>query len=296
MGLFSSLFGGSKKIDYSQMIPDPPKFSLADGSQGQYTGGLQQLIDVFNGRANGTDQFDAISYIYGPQANELRQNYGIDTNPGDIYSQRTGVLPQTLASMNSRGLLDTGTSGIIEGQLRSNLANELARAYGGAKTMQRTDVDNSLSALAQLFPQRFQAQNIQSQVDYDNAMNQYNTLLNRNAATVGQQQSMAQNKANAWQSGLGLALAPFTGGASLFGGGQSAYSGGTGGAGNTGSSGSPYQQNYLRSLFGQNPYTQSNTPGMGGGGVLNYGGKQYQTSQPPIGSNYGANIFSGVNR
>lgn len=206
MGLFSSIFGGGKKIDFSQNIPEPPKFSLAAGSQDQYTKGLQKLIDVFSNRANGNDLFDAIKYIYEPQANQLRKSYGIDTDPDDIYSQRAGSLPQTLASLQKRGLADTGTSGIIEAQLRSNLNNKLAELFGAAKTTQRNDVNDALDYLHQLFPERFQAQNIGNQVDYQNAVNSYDALLQRNAATVNQQQQRAANKANAWDSALGLGM------------------------------------------------------------------------------------------
>ena len=247
---FNKLFGISDKQNYSELIPEPPKFSLAPGSQSAYTGGLQELIDVFNRRSQGQDQFDAINYIYGPQATQLRQNYGIDTDPRDIYSQRSGQLPQLLASMNSRGLLDTGTSGILEGQMRSNLANELARAFGGAKTMQRQDIDNSLSALAQLFPQRFQAQNIQSQVDYDNALNSYNALLSRNAATVQGQATRNNQVSSALQGGLGLAMGAAGGGMS-----------GMGMFGGTPLASSPFQSfvtGAAGNLFGQyNPYAQS---------------------------------------
>jgi len=265
MGLFSSLFGGSKKIDYSQMIPDPPRFSLADGSLGQYTGGLQQLIDVFNQQSQGQGLFDALQYIYGPQETALNQQYGINTNPGDIYSQRTGILPKTLASMNSRGLLDTGTSGIIEAQLRSNLANQNSQNYGAAKQIQSQQQQDALSALNQLFPQRFQAQNIQSQVDYDNAMNQYNTLLNRNAATVGQQQSMQANKNSAIDSLFGLGLGALGGaasGAGLFGsfgkiGGGGARGAMAGALGNITGSYSPVQQYALQNIFGNNKNNQN---------------------------------------
>lgn len=251
MGLFSSIFGGGKKTNWGEMIPDPPSYSLAPGSLGQYTGGLQDLIDVFQRRSQGTDPFDVISYIYGPQATELRQNYGIDTNPGDIYSSRTGALPQTLASLNSRGLLDTGTSGIIEGQLRSNLANELARAYGGAKTTQRQDIDNSLQALSQLFPQRFEAQNIQSQVDYDNSMNRYNALLNRNMATVGDQQQRQAQRGDMFQGLLGTGLNFLTGG---FGGGGGFNIGNA--LGNVTGTYNPYDS-YLKNLFQPNSYGTS---------------------------------------
>lgn len=278
MGLFSSLFGGTKKIDYSRMIPDPPRFSLADGSLGQYTGGLQQLIDVFNQQSQGQGLFDALQYIYGPQETALNQQYGINTNPGDIYSQRTGILPKTLASMNSRGLLDTGTSGIIEAQLRSNLANQNSQNYGAAKQIQSGQQQDALSALNQLFPQRFQAQNIQSQVDYDNAMNQYNTLLNRNAATVGQQQSMQANKNSAIDSLFGLGLGALGGAASgsgLFGSFGKIGGGGSSGAmagalGNVTGSYNPYQQYSLQNLFSGN---KSTTP---------------RNSSSPLLSNFGA--------
>jgi hypothetical protein len=267
---FNKLFGISDKQNYSELIPEPPKFSLAEGSQNQYTGGLQELIDVFNRRSQGQDQFDAISYIYGPQATELRQNYGIDTDPRDIYSQRAGQLPQLMASMNSRGLLDTGTSGILEGQMRSNLANELARAFGGAKTMQRQDIDNSLSALAQLFPQRFQAQNIQSQVDYDNALNSYNALLSRNAATAQGQATRNNQVSSALQGGLGLAMGGVGGGMSGMGmfGGTPLISNNpfgsfmAGAAGNMTGQYNPYQQS-MAALTKQstNPYTNATSPG-----------------------------------
>lgn len=212
MGLFSSIFGGGKKIDYGSMIPDPPKFSLQPGSLDQYTSGIQNLLDVFGKRASGEDQFDYLKYVYGPQETALNQQYGINTNPGDVYSQRTGVLPQTLASLNKRGLLDTGTSGVIEGQLRSNLANKLGELFGQAKQNQRSDIDAALENLHGLYPELFQAKNIQSQIDYDNANNAYNALINRNMATVNQQQQRSANKANIFNQGLGLLTSAFTGG------------------------------------------------------------------------------------
>lgn len=261
---FNKLFGISDKQNYSELIPEPPKFSLAPGSQNAYTGGLQELIDVFNRRSQGQDQFDAMSYIYGPQATQLRQNYGIDTDPRDIYSQRAGQLPQLMASMNSRGLLDTGTSGILEGQMRSNLANELARAFGESKTMQRQDIDNSLSALAQLFPQRFQAQNIQSQVDYDNALNSYNALLSRNAATAQGQATRNNQVSSALQGGLGLAMGGIGGGmagAGMFGGtplvaNNPFKSFATGAFGNMTGQYNPYQQTMNKAT---NPYVGAGT-------------------------------------
>lgn len=217
MGLFDSLFGGGKKIDYNSVIPNPPQFQLAPGSNEQYLGGINQLIDVFNNRAQGNDIFDALKYIYEPQAQQLRQQYGIDTDPGDIFSQRSGSLPQTLASLNSRGLLDTGTSGVIEAQLRSNLNNELGRAFGSAKTLQRQDIDSALSNLHSLFPERFSAQNIPSQINYNNQLGDYNATLQRNLATANQQQQRSSNQAGLFGDIFGLAAAPFTGGASLAG-------------------------------------------------------------------------------
>lgn len=281
MGLFSSLFGGSRKQDYSQLIPDPPAFSLAPGSLSGYTGGLQQLIDVFQNRASGNDQFDAVKYIYGPQETLLNQQYGINTTPGDIYASRTGALPQTLASMNQRGLLDTGTSGIVEAQLRSNLANQLASLFGQAKQTQRTDVDNSLNNLHQLFPEQFQAQNIQSQIDYDNAMNNYNTLLQRNQATVGQQQQRDANKSAAWQSGIGLGLAPFTGGASLgLAGGAATSQGGAGGIFGGGST--PMNFSFLKNLFGGQ---KSSAPGNTSSPLLNGGTDYINSYRQPLSIN-----------
>lgn len=215
MGLFDSIFGGSKKTDYGSLIPNPPHYQLAPGSNEQYLGGINQLIDVFNNRASGNDIFDAIKYIFEPQAQQLRQLYGIDTQPGDIYSQRTGSLPQTLASLNSRGLLDTGTSGVVEAQLRSNLNNQLGQAYGSAKTLQRQDIDNALANLHQLFPERFSVQNIPSQIDYNNQLGDYNATLQRNLATANQQQQRSANRAGLFGDIFGLVASPFTGGASL---------------------------------------------------------------------------------
>ena len=264
MGLFSSIFGGGRKQDFSQIIPEPPRFNLAQGSQGQYTGGLQDLIDVFTRRSQGQDQFDYLKYLFEPQESMLNQQYGINTSPGDVYSQRSGVLPQTLASLNQRGLLDTGTSGVIEGQLRSNLANKLAELFGQSKQLQRGDIDESYNALAQLFPQRFQAQNIQSQIDYDNAMNSYDALLRRNTATVGQQAQSDAAKSRAWQTGIGLALAAAggaAGGAGLFGTGSQIGAGGWAGAG----------AGALGGLTGS--YSPMNVFGGGGGGMGGAGGQ-----------------------
>lgn len=247
-GLFSKLFG-SKKVDYSKMIPDPPQFQMAGGSQQQYIGGLQQLIDVFNRRSQGQDQFDYMSYVYGPQEARLRQEYGIGANPGDAYANASGVLPQTLASLNSRGLLDSGTSGVIEAQTRSNLANKLAELFGGAKHMQRQDIDMSLGQLQQLFPQRFQAQNIGNEVDYNNAMQNYNALLNRNAATAEQTANIDSRRQGMLQGALGLGLGAFSGGmmgAGAFGGASQIGAGGSNG----------FMQGAMGNLFGSNPYQQ----------------------------------------
>ena len=273
---FSSLFGGSRKQNYGDLIPNPPAFSYAPGSTDQYSGGIQNLIDLFTQKSEGKGLFDALQYVYGPQANELRQNYGIDTNPGDIFSQRTGALPQTLASLNKRGLLDTGTSGIIEGQLRSNLSNELARAYGGAKQQQSQEQTASLDALHQLFPERFQAQNLQTQADYQNQMNNYNALLQRNQATVAQQAQMDQNTASRNQSLFGLGLSAFGGGlqgAGTFGSfgqlgtGLGAF--GQGALGNVTGAYNPTQQYALQNIFGNKNQNQtSSLPGFGGSPLL----------------------------
>jgi hypothetical protein len=228
MGLF-----GNKKVDWSQMIPDPPAYTLANGSAENYLAGIEQLLSTFQNRANGTDMFDYLKFLFEPQKAELSKQYGIDVDPNDVYSQNSGVLPQTLASMNKRGLLDTGTSGVIEGQTRSDYANQVAKLFGESKQLQRNDIDNSLNALGQLFPARFNVANIPNQVNYSNAMNNYNALLNRNQATVAQQQSSMPWYQTVLQAG-GNAAGNFFGagniGTDLFGNGQTSGSyGNTGG-------------------------------------------------------------------
>ncbi len=273
---FSKLFGIPGKQNYSELIPEPPKFSLAPGSQQGYVSGLQQLIDVFQNRASGNDQFDYMKYIYGPQEEQLRRLFGIDTQPGDIYSTKSGSLPQTMASMNQRGLLDTGTSALIEGQQRADLNSQLAQLFGQAKVGQKQDVDAAYSNLHQLFPEQFQAQNIQSQVDYDNAMNSYNALLQRNAATAEGQATRNSAVSGALQGGLGALFGAAGGGMAgmgMFGGTPLAGGGGagfaTGALGNLFGQTNPYAQ--LKNIIQTNdPFKvgQTTTPGSGGSPLI----------------------------
>ena len=171
-----------RKPNIGDIYPDPPRFQLAAGSHAQYKGGVDSLVDTYKNRSLGNDIFDYIKYLFEPQRTQLNQDYGINTDAGDVYSTKTGILPQTLASLNSRGLLDTGTSGLIEGQLRSNLANKTAELFGNAKQLQRQDIDNALEALSALYPQQFEVNNIPNSVNYFNEMNQYNVASQRNAA------------------------------------------------------------------------------------------------------------------
>ena len=265
MSLFGSLFGSGRKTDWSQMIPNPPHLSLAPGSQSGYQGGIQNLLDTFGRRSRGEDQFDYLRFLFEPQQNYLNQQYGINTNPGDVYSSRTGALPQTLASLNQRGLLDSGTSGVIEAQLRSDQANKLAELFGQSKQLQRQDIDTSLDALNQLYPTMFDVQNIQPNLDYQNQMADYQALLSRNQATVGGQQARDQQKSSLFGNVLGLAAAPFTGGGSLFGnalGGIRNLFGG--GGGQSQAPASPYQSSGYQSA--NNPYrlnSRRSIPGLG---------------------------------
>lgn len=255
MGLFSK----KSKPNFGEIYQPPPTFSYAPGTINQYSGGLQGLIDTFTNRSQGNDIFDYVKYLFDPQAAALRQSYGIDTNSGDTYARGSGVLPQTLAGLNKRGLLDSGTSGVIEAQTRSNLENQLSQLFGTAKGLQRQDIDQSLEALNQLYPQRFQVGNMQTMADYQNAMNNWQQDQNRALATASYQQS---------QPSTFQQIAPILGQgiSALF-----------GGAGNIGSG--------IMSLFGG---------GNRGGGGFNQ--QSFQTSQPPQGYNFGFNPFGNVNK
>lgn len=218
MGLFDSLFGISKKQNISDLIPEPPRMTLAGGSVEGLVGGTQGLIDVFQRRSQGQDAFDFLRFVFEPQLNRLNQAFGrgfIGEEGMGSLGRRQGALGSLEADLQRRGLLDSGVSGVLQGQLEAERAAKEAELYGQARTMQRADIDASLQNLNQLYPQLFQAKNIPNQVEYQNAMNSYNALLQRNQATQAQRDNRAQQTSNAIMGGIGLGLAPFTGGASL---------------------------------------------------------------------------------
>ena len=262
-GFFNKLFGIQDKPNYGESIPNPPTFSYAPGSTDAYTQQLQNLFDVFSRRADGTDQFDYLKYVFGPQETALNQYYGINTTPGDIYSRQSGALPQTLASLNKRGLLDTGTSGLIEGQLQADRANKLAELFGSAKASQRTDIDNALNAQGQLSPQLFQAKNLQSQADYENAMNNYNAELQRQSLTAQSRNTRNAQVTGALQQGAGMLMGAAGAG---FGGGGGFNWGSAGqnllGNANFGSNQQSVDQ-LLKGLFGQRPLQGTYQPNYG---------------------------------
>lgn len=295
---------GRKKPDIGAIYPDFPDRTYNTAYYDKYLGGVDSLVNTFTNRSQGNDIFDYIKFLFEPQKTQLMKDYGISDNPADVYSSSTGVLPKTLAGMNSRGLLDTGTSGVVEGQVRSNAADRLAELFGQSKQLQRQDIDASLQALDQLYPAQFQVANIPNEINYFNAVNDYNVGVQRNAAQ--QNYEASQGPKTLWGqfapqigqlagSAIGNIFAPgiggeiggqlgkFAGGASTNDKGGSNYKGGSGG--------SEFSLDFLKSF---NPFGKSNQSARVGtdtaGGFL-----QQQYSNRPTAytlNNSSANLFS----
>jgi len=176
------LFGSKKKPDIGAIYKDPPQRQIDQAAYDRYKQGYNYLTNTYENRANGNDIFDYIKYLFEPQKTALLQDYGLTGDPNDVYSNQSGTLPKTLASLNARGLLDSGTSGVVEGQIRSNANNKLAELFGNAKQLQRQDIDNALDALHTLYPENFQIADIPYELAYNNAINSYNVGVQRNAA------------------------------------------------------------------------------------------------------------------
>lgn len=258
MGFFDSLFGIDKKENISEMIPNPPRLSLAEGSMDDYLGGLDSLIDTFEDRRTGKDAFDFLKFVFEPQLNRLNQAFGrgfIGEEGMGSLGRRQGALGALEADMNRRGLLDSGVSGVLQGQLESQRAGAEADLFGQAKTMQRADIDAAMQSLANLFPSRFEAQNIPNQIEYENAMNEHNATVARNQATVAQRQRRNAQRSAAIRDGIGMATALIPGmSASLFSMGADAL----GGLFSQGATAKPGTQGL--DLFGSGGITQKTSP------------------------------------
>lgn len=189
MGLFDSLLGKRNKPDIGAQYRQPPQRTYDQEAFKRLVSGYNDLTGTFERRSRGEDVFDYIKYLFEPQRTYLNQEYGITGDPADVYSSRTGVLPQALASMNSRGLLDTGTSGLVEGQIRSNASNKLAELFGNAKQLQRQDINDALETLHTLYPENFQIADIPHSIAYGNAIGNYNVDMARTAAQTAYEQS-----------------------------------------------------------------------------------------------------------
>lgn len=177
------------KPDIGAQYRQPPQRTYDQEAFKRLVSGYNDLTGTFERRSRGEDVFDYIKYLFEPQKTYLNQEYGITGDPSDIYSSRTGVLPQTLASMNAKGLLDTGTSGLVEGQIRSNASNKIAELFGNAKQLQRQDIDDALATLHTLYPENFNIADIPHSIAYGNAIGNYNVDMARTAAQTAYEQS-----------------------------------------------------------------------------------------------------------
>lgn len=181
MGFFSNLFG-KNKVNYGELYPDPPQLRVDDADI--YLKQIDSIINDYEGIRTGDNSFDAIKYLYQPQEALVNREYGIGTTPGDTYGSKAGAMQRLDASLNQRGLLDSGTSGLLESQLESDRIRQLAGLFGDAKQVQRQEYFDALGKLEGLFPQRFEVRNIPNAVQYFNDVNNYNVAGQRNAATT----------------------------------------------------------------------------------------------------------------
>lgn len=172
MEFFSDLFGGNNKPDIGAMYPDPPKLHIDDADI--FLNQVDSLVKQYEDISTGKSMFDAVKYIYEPQKALIDAQYGIGGPSGDVFSAKSGALADLRAGLNKRGLLDAGTSGLLESQLYANRAGDLADLMGQAKQTQRNEFYTALQNLQTLYPQRFDVRNIPNVVDYMNATNQFN--------------------------------------------------------------------------------------------------------------------------
>jgi hypothetical protein len=203
------LFGKKSKPNFGELYKDPPQYQLAPGSYDKYQGQIQSLVDLFGRRSRGEDQFDYMKYLYEPQEAALNRQYGIGTAPGDIYSQGAGSIQRTLAGLNQRGLGDAGTSGLILAQLEADRNRQLAELFGQARIAQRGDIDQAYSNLGELYPAQFEAAQIQPNINYANAMANFNQDFNR---TNAHQNYEATKPGSPWPALLGAAAGGIIGG------------------------------------------------------------------------------------
>jgi hypothetical protein len=264
--------GSKSKPNFGGLYPDPPAYSLLPGSLDKYQGQIQSLVDLFGRRADGTDQFDYMKFLYGPQETQVNSLFGINRAPGD---QTPGALQRTNAGLNQRGLLDTGTSGVIQAQLEASRANQLANLFGQSKILQRGDIDEAIAALGQLYPAQFTTNQIQPNINYQNAIEKFNQDFRRNSA---QQSYEASKPGNPWASIIGSTVGSLFGpaGASIGGSIGQQFSGGGWAQPQGGGGGG------LSGLLG----------GLNLGGLFGGGGSQQSFQMP--GQNYASqsNMFS----
>lgn len=319
MSWLSGLFGGNKKADYGAIYAEPPKLEQVD--YGLWLNQIDDLINNWDDIKTGKSQFDAVKFLYEPQKAEMEQLYGINapgytgqTSTGDLFA-RGGSIPRTMASMNKAGTLDTGTAGLVQGQMEAQMNKDLAGLFGQAKQTQRNDYINSLAQLQQLYPERYQVANIPTNLKYFNDMNSYNVALQRNAATEADRlQRLAST--NGFMGGLiGTGVDAIAGafgiptmgmgqklGAGIANTGMSTFNGQTGGGTSTGDSN---WSSFLSNLFGNNSasptdYTSNtgssynaftNPYSTGGGAGFGYTGSAFNpsnTSASSVPTQYGA--------
>jgi len=268
MSWLSGLFGGKKKADYGAIYPEPPKLEQVD--YGLWLNQIDDLINNWDDIKTGKSQFDAVKFLYEPQKAEMEQLYGINApgytgqaSTGDLFA-RGGSIPRTMASMNKSGTLDTGTAGLVQGQMEGQMNKDLAGLFGQAKQTQRNDYINSLAQLQRLYPERYQVANIPTNLKYFNDMNSYNVALQRNAATEADrlQRLASTNSFMGNLFGLGAnAILPGSGQivSGMANAGMSNFGGQTGVGTSTGGSN---WSSFLSNLFGNNsasPTTRNQT-------------------------------------
>lgn len=268
MGLFSGLFGGGDKTDFGALFPDPPKLELTDIAD--FDNGINSIIEDYINIKNGTGRFDAIQSIFKPQEALINREFGIGTVPGDVFGEKTGALQRLRAGLNQRGLLDAGTSALLESQVEADRIRQLAEVFGNASVIQGNRELGALQALPNLFDTQFQTSNIQNNLDFFNAERKFAQDERRNLATEADRLQRNANEA-AFGSGLlqlgGAALGSFFGPAGTALGSQ--IGGAFGGANQRYSGGSLPNFFGTSSTFGQsNPLLKSSFGTTGGGSGL----------------------------
>jgi len=257
---FTGMFGGKKQKAKSmeELYGPPPQRGYDQAEYNRYKAGYNDLTSTFERRSKGEDIFDYIKFLFEPQKTALLQDYGLTNDPNDVYHNQSGSLAKTNANLNSRGLLDTGTSGVVEGQLRSNANNKLAELFGNAKQLQKTEIDNALDALHTLYPENFQIADIPYAISYGNELNNYNA---KQGALAQQYGNIAATPSNSLFGKLSPLLGKVAGSALN-------YFGGSGSGVSSGGSGISNILGSLLNSSGSNSQTRSsgvntNTPGLG---------------------------------